>query len=159
MACALLILRDMKASVPMTRNVLVVPPELTLQSAWRVMQRERIRHLPVVRAGALLGMLSDRDILRHGHTTNDGHFHVSPDAIVADAMTPTPLETCEPSTPVSDLAQTMVDLKIDAIPVVMGLKLLGLVTSTDLLRLLIEHDEVRVLPFRFEIREAAAAVA
>jgi hypothetical protein len=41
----------------------------------------------------------------------------------------------------------------------MGLKLLGLVTSTDLLRLLIEHDEVRVLPFRFEIREAAAAVA
>ncbi len=52
----------------MTRDVIVVPPELTLDAAWRIMTRERIRHLPVVRAGALIGMLSDRDVLVHAKT-------------------------------------------------------------------------------------------
>jgi hypothetical protein len=54
----------MHASTTMTRNVIVVPPELALVTAWHLMIRERIRHLPVVRAGALLGMRSDRDVLR-----------------------------------------------------------------------------------------------
>jgi acetoin utilization protein AcuB len=135
----------------MTRKVVVVPPELSLRSAWHVMTRDRIRHLPVVRAGALIGMLSDRDILTRGTLEKDGSLHLATNLIVGEAMTPVPLTTCEASTDVADLVRLMTERKIDAIPVVRGLHLEGLVTSTDLLLLLLHRDEIRPLPFKFDL--------
>lgn len=137
----------------MTRDVIVAPPELTLANAWRVMQREHVRHLPVVRAGALIGMLSDRDVLARGTLGADGSVHVAPHLIVGEAMTPTPLVTCEASTDVAELARTMTEKKIDAIPVVHGLRLVGLVTTTDLLSLLLEQKSPVPLPFDFRLIE------
>ena len=49
--------------------------------------------------------------------------------------------------------------KIDAMPVVDGERLVGLVTSTDLLRLLLEHDAAWPLPFDFHVEDATAAAA
>jgi len=137
----------------MTRNVIVVPPELTLAHAWQIMTRHDIRHLPVVRAGALIGMLSDRDVLARGTLSSDGRVAVPPHLIVGEAMTATPLDTCEATTNVAELARTMVERKIDAIPVVTGLRLVGLVTSTDLLTLLVDRQEsVKSEPLPFEWR-------
>jgi len=144
----------------MTRDVIVVPPELTLANAWRVMTREHIRHLPVARAGALVGMLSDRDVLTRGTMGADGHLHVPPHLIVGEAMTPTPVETCEASTDVATLVHLMTEKKIDAVPVVKGLRLVGLVTSTDLLLLLIDREAPpEVLPFEFHLLEDPRAYA
>lgn len=137
----------------MTRDVIVVPPAFPMAAAWRIMEREGIRHLPVVRAQALIGMLSDRDILAYGVRDKKGELHFAEDLLVNHAMTWTPLETCEVDTSVALLARKMIELKIDAIPVVRGLHLVGLVTSTDLLRLLTEDNEARVLPFSFQLRE------
>ena len=139
----------------MTKDIVVVPPELTLAGAWRVMTREHIRHLPVVRAGALIGMLSDRDILKRGTIGEDGALHITPHLIVGEAMTPHPLETCEATTDVATLARTMIEKKVDAIPVVRGLKLIGLVTSTDLLGLLVREpqEELEPMPFEFHLIE------
>ncbi|MFO0675795.1 MAG: CBS domain-containing protein [Polyangiaceae bacterium] len=142
-----------ESALPMTRDVLVVSPSESLHAAWSIMSRERIRHLPVVRAGALLGMLSDRDVLRRGTLDAQGDFHVPRDVRVIDAMTPTPLETCEFDARVSDVADRMIDGKIDAVPVVRGLRLVGLVTSTDLLSLLVEREEAQILPFHFRLVE------
>ncbi len=149
----------MRAKTPMTRKVIVVPPELTLRSAYHVMTRERIRHLPVVRAGALIGMLSDRDVLARGSLGKDGVLHLGSDIVVGEAMAPTPLVTCDESTDVADLVRMMTEKKIDAVPVVRGLRLVGLVTSTDLLLLLIDQDEARPLPFDFDVVDDPAAYA
>jgi len=135
----------------MTRNVIVVPPELPLDAAYRVMERERIRHLPVVRAGALLGIISDRDVLLRARLDKNGTMHVPTDA-VGGAMTLTPI-SAEVDTPVSSLVTLMTERKIDAIPIVRGLRLVGLVTSTDLLLLLVNLDEARPLPFEFRVEE------
>lgn len=143
----------------MTRDVYVVPPELPLDAAWRIMTRERIRHLPVVRAGALFGMLSDRDVLKRGTLDTAGRLHIPHGLLVGAAMTPTPLETCEVTTEVGVLATAMIEMRIDAIPVVRGLQLIGLVTSTDLLQLLVDREEARPLPFDFRLREPMAATA
>lgn len=148
----------MRATTAMTRKVVVVPPELTLLSAWHVMTRERIRHLPVVRSGALIGMLSDRDVLARGTLAADGTLRVPADLLVGEAMTPTPLLTCDEDTDVSELARTMTEAKVDAVPVVVGLRLVGLVTSSDLLQLLIHRDPVP-LPFRFQLVDEDAAFA
>ena len=149
----------MRAARPMTRDVIVVPPELALATAWHVMQRERIRHLPVSRAGALIGMLTDRDILARGTLNADGTLHVPPHVIVGEAMTAAPLITCEPSTEVSTLVHLMTEKKIDAVPVVRGLRLVGLVTTTDLILLLLDSDEAEVLPFEFRLLEDPRAYA
>ena len=141
----------MKASIPMTRNVIVVPPELPLDEAYKVMERERIRHLPIIRAGALLGILSDRDILARATLKEDGTLDVPSDP-VASAMTPTPI-TAEVDTSVSQLVKLMTERKIDAVPIVRGLRLVGLVTTTDLLLLLVDFEEARPLPFEFRLDE------
>jgi acetoin utilization protein AcuB len=141
----------MDATVPMTRDVIVVPPGLTLSDALAVMNRHRIRHLPVVYGGTLVGILSDRDILLRASLREDGSLQVSEEP-VAVAMTPTPI-TCEPSTTVGELARIMTERKIDAVPVIRGSRLVGLVTSTDLLLLLVGVHEARPLPFEFRIVE------
>jgi CBS domain-containing protein len=149
----------MRASRTMTRDVVIVPPELSLEAAWRMMSRMRVRHLPVVRAGALIGMLSDRDVLARGTRRDDGSLYVPLDVVVGEVMTPTPIETCEPSTDVHDLVRTMTEKKIDAVPVVKGLRLIGLVTSTDLMLLLLDSEERQPLPFEFRLVEDPRALA
>ena len=139
----------------MTRDVIVVPPGLSLAAAHAVMQRRSIRHLPVVQAGVLLGILSDRDVLARATLREDGSLDV-PDQQVALAMTPAPI-TCEPATTVAELARIMTERKIDAVPVLRGSQLVGLVTSTDLLLLLVATHEARPLPFRFRVVEEHAA--
>jgi acetoin utilization protein AcuB len=138
----------------MTRNVLVAPLELSLSAAWRVMRRERIRHLPVTHQGQLVGIVSDRDLLVNGRVNSKGELDFPPHVTVAKAMTPSPI-VCQPSTPVSEVAQLMVDRKIDAVPVLQGGRLVGLVTSTDLLMLLLEREEARALPFRYRLESVA----
>jgi len=138
-----------KAESTMTREVVYVPPELSLVHAWSILQRWRIRHLPVVTGGILRGILSDRDVLLHATAAPDGSISV-PEIPVALAMTPQPI-TCKPSTPVADVARTMIEHKIDSVIVVDDAgTLVGLVTATDLLALISVGP--RSLPYTFVLR-------
>jgi len=151
----------MRAATPMTREVIVVPPELPLVDAWGIMKTRRIRHLPVVRAGRLMGILSDRDVLLRATMGSSGDPVVEPRLLVAAAMTPAPF-VCGASTPVEELVRTMTEKKIDAVVVVSDSdELVGLVTSTDLLLLLLSSDEAspEPLPYEFQVREAASTSA
>jgi CBS domain-containing protein len=48
----------------MTSRVHTVPPEATVPECLVLMQRERIRHLAVLKSGAVVGVLSVRDLTR-----------------------------------------------------------------------------------------------
>jgi len=54
----------MQAHDVMTPNPATVPPDATVAEVWDVMRERAVRHLPVVDRGALVGMLSDRDLAR-----------------------------------------------------------------------------------------------
>lgn len=137
----------------MTRDVIVVPPELSLKVAYDLMKARRIRHLPVTQGGQLLGILSDRDVLLRARLERDEV--VVPHEPVATAMSLAPV-TCEPSTSIGQIVAVMTERKIDAMPVLSPSgKLVGLVTSTDLLLLLVNPDEVQPLPFTYQIHEQA----
>lgn len=139
-----------QAAEPMTRKVFVVPPDIPLSAAWDLMCREGFRHLPVVSGGALVGILSDRDILVRA--AMEGGTISIPDGRAAEAATPWP-HICAPDTDVRDLVRLMTEKRIDAVPVVNGVnQLVGLVTSTDLLLLLIPLEEAKMpLPFEFDL--------
>jgi acetoin utilization protein AcuB len=143
----------MDAEQAMTREVLLVQPDLGLDVAHRIMRRHRIRHLLVARGGSLIGVLSDRDVLVRARSGPTGDV-VVPSVPVREAMTPGPV-TCEPGVPVSTLARMMVELKIDAIPVVRAGCVVGLVTSTDLLLLLTDRTTIETMPFKFELANAS----
>lgn len=143
----------MEAATTMTRDVVFVTPEQPLAVAYRRMTAGRIRHLPVVSQGRLVGILSDRDVLLAA-TRRDGEI-VVPHVPVSEVMTEAPI-TIRRDTSVSRAAELMIEYKIDALPVVEGNRLIGLVTSTDLLVLLIgDNDEIsrRPLPFEFALQQ------
>jgi acetoin utilization protein AcuB len=140
----------MKTAVAMTREVIVIAPEVSLRAAARVMEQRRIRHLPVLKAGRLVGILSDRDVLRYS-PRDEG---ATPGPSCGEAMSPTPI-TCSPSTPISNAAGLMLEHRIDSLPVLNAAgDLVGLVTSYDLLALLIDRPPSDRLPFDFRLRYA-----
>jgi acetoin utilization protein AcuB len=135
----------MKTSTAMTRAVVVVSPTVGLPAARRLMERMNIRHLPVVIDGRLVGIVSDRDLLGRPEGVDPG--------TCGEVMTPSPL-TCSPDSSVGTVAAMMIEHKIDSLPVVLGERLIGLVTSTDLLELLVERDQAQVLPFDFHLHHS-----
>ncbi|MCA2981299.1 MAG: CBS domain-containing protein [Myxococcaceae bacterium] len=141
----------MRASRVMTRNVTCIAPDVSLDRAWSLMGRLAVRHLPVVFAGRLVGVVSDRDLLRRGIVVEGGALAFPPLA-VGEAMTPHPV-SCQASVTVATVASLMLEHRIDSVPIVTARdELVGLVTSTDLLELLTAPErESAPLPFTFEL--------
>lgn len=121
----------------MTRRVLTVTSDASLADARRLLEQHRIRHLPVMRDGRLVGVVSDRD-LRSAHAADARH------ATVGDVMTPRPM-TIGPRTRIEEAARLLVAHKIGGLPVVDGNELVGIVTGDDLLRALIAVIETATL--------------
>lgn len=110
-----------------------------VSSVLQRMKAEGIRHLPVVENGKLVGILSDRDLLLHAWS---GRTHEFPeDLTVGDVMTKK-VVTAPYGTPVAEICALMLSLKVDALPLT-GPKgdLVGIVTSTDVMRLVAARDE------------------
>ncbi|MEO8875113.1 MAG: CBS domain-containing protein [Polyangiaceae bacterium] len=143
---------DMQIRTPMTRDVIVAPPRLAIAEAWKALRRENIRHLPITQDGLLVGIVSDRDFLIAGRIHASGEI-AFPEQTVAEIMTMKPI-VCSPTSTVADAARLMTSKKIDALPVVAKDRLIGLVTSTDLLLLLVDHAPAEALPFEFRVKEA-----
>lgn len=122
----------MKAVRVMTLTLTSVSADLPIRQAHALMLELTARHLPVVDGNKLVGILSDRDVLLSA--TQRGDDFVYPPLRVGDVMTADPI-TAEMTTPVSEVAQLMLEHKIDAVPIVSSAgELLGLVTSSDLIR-------------------------
>ncbi len=124
----------------MRRHVVTVEPEETVLEAERVMQVARIRHLPVVKGGILVGVVSDRDVLGASPGSLEDQSgaeridHLR--SLVVDRVMTAQPETIPPDCPLSEAAVRMIRLKISCLPVVQASdtapRLLGLVTLTDL---------------------------
>jgi acetoin utilization protein AcuB len=112
----------------MTSNPVTIGQEQTLDVAHRVMREHRVRHLPVLQGGKLVGVLSQRD-LHLIETLND----VDPaTTTVEDAMTMDVYVTA-PSTPLAEVVSVMADHKYGSAVVVDRGKIVGMFTTIDAL--------------------------
>jgi acetoin utilization protein AcuB len=108
----------------------------SLAAAHRLMREHRIRHLPVLDGGKLVGVISDRD-LHLAETLKDVDAERVP---VEDAMTPSPYWV-GPATPLAVVAREMAEQKIGSAVVIDGKRIAGVFTVTDALRALADYAE------------------
>jgi CBS domain-containing protein len=117
----------------MTPDPRVIEPGATVREAWATMKEGGFRHLPVVDAGRLVGVISITDIGRLGATVP-----AILERTVAQSMTANPM-TMSPDEPIESAAAQMGLHKINCLPIVEGEKLVGIVTTYDLLDALVRR--------------------
>jgi acetoin utilization protein AcuB len=126
----------------MTPNPVILDSKASVADAWDIRRENHIRHVPVVEAGVLVGMLSDRDL---GHL-DIGRVLAFEGAAAARAELARPvIDTMStdvifvhPETEVSDVIGLLLEARIGAIPVVRpdSREIVGIVSYVDILRAL-----------------------
>ncbi len=125
--------RELMSGAPVT-----VGPDTTVFEARRLMQKERIRHLPVTKDRRLVGIITDRDIRLNlpSQATSLSVWEVNyllARLTVGQAMTKSVIIT-GPDRDARAAAQLMLEHKVGALPVLDGEHLIGILTETDILR-------------------------
>lgn len=109
----------------MTKEPITVDPDDLLIRASHKMQAGGFRRLPVVSAGRLVGIVSERDLREHR-----GYFEHTK---INGVMTENPV-TVTPATTLEEAAQTLVERQIGGLPVVENGRLIGIITTSDILK-------------------------
>jgi acetoin utilization protein AcuB len=115
----------------MTREAVTLRPDQSIGEAMAIFGGRRFRHLPVTDGETLVGIVSDRDLLRF--LARKG---AAIDDTVSSIMSRTPV-TISAGAPVSEATRLIIHHRINCLPVVSDSgQLLGILTTTDLLRAL-----------------------
>jgi CBS domain-containing membrane protein len=122
----------------MMGSPVTLKPEDTLDLANDVISLGRIRHIPVVDAGRLVGLLSERDLLGAAASEIFGLKQKTKSALLKSVLIKDIMKkhvvTVSPETSIKDAAHLLADKKIGCVPVVSDGAIIGLVTTTDILR-------------------------
>ena len=122
----------------MTPTPISVSSNTPVHEAHALMQQHRIRHLPVLDHGRLVGMVSDRDIrlVLPSPATSLSVYEIGyllARLTVAEIMHRFPI-TIAPDRPVTEAVRGMLAHQVGALPVVAEAKVVGIVTRTNLLQ-------------------------
>ena len=129
---------DMLVEDAMTSSVVTLAPEQTLRDAINLLRSNRIRHLPVVEATKLVGIVTDRDVKRATPSVLSGVAREEYDnallAIrVAQFMTREPITVTRKSG-LKAAVEILIERKVGALPVVDDGHLVGILSELDILR-------------------------
>lgn len=131
----------------MTPNPIVIDPEVSILDALHIMKENKVRRLPVVAHGKLVGIVTEKD-LRESPSLKATSLsiyelnYLLAKTPVKEVMTKDPI-TVTPDTTIEEAAVIMRDNQISGLPVVEDGKIVGIVTETDIFDML-----VKLLGFR-----------
>lgn len=126
----------------MSRNIVTISIDESMQQAMKLLKDNNIRMLPVMKKGQLAGIVTDRDIKQASASdasTLDVHelLYLISKIKVKDIMTPDPLTVPDDCT-VEEAADLMMKNKISGVPVVNAkAEVVGTITMTDLARVIV----------------------
>ncbi|MGZ3397074.1 MAG: CBS and ACT domain-containing protein [Isosphaeraceae bacterium] len=133
----------------MSSPAVSIPPAMTLEDAYRIMQERDIRHLPVLDKDRLVGVITDRDLRLATSTLAPSPLSLQ--SRVSEVMNGDPM-TAEAADPVEDVAFRMRQRKIGCLPVMDDGQLIGIITGLDLLDALLRMTGVDKPSGRLEVR-------
>lgn len=117
-------------------EVVTVPPTATVAELLGLLAERNVGALPVVDATALIGIVSERDVVRRLHAGGAAVL----ESRVADIMT-TAVTTCTPEDDAAGLAAVMTKGRFRHLPVVVEGALVGIVSIGDLVKTRIDMLE------------------
>ena len=127
------VVREIMMGSPVTLKA-----EDTLDLANDVISLGRIRHIPVLADGRLVGLLSERDLIGAAAKEIFGLKQKSKSALLKTVLIKDIMKkkviTVTPDTTIKDAAHLMATKKIGCVPVLSDGALVGLLTTTDILR-------------------------
>ncbi len=123
----------------MTYQPHTIGNDQTLERAFNIMREYQIRHLPVLKGGRLIGILSDRDIklVMSFDLPKSGKFTVE-EACTFDPYTTTP------NAPLNEVVALMAEKKYGSAVIMDNGKVVGIFTEVDAMRALAELLETRL---------------
>lgn len=117
------------------RRVVTIDPEATVHEAAAKLVQNNVGSLPVVEEGRLIGVISERDVIRLMHHRGEGFGRLR----VTDVMTCNPA-TCRVDDTVDDVMGLMSERRIAKVPVVEDDVLVGVVSVGDVVKVM--YDKV-----------------
>ena len=129
---------DLRVRDIMGQSLVTVSVSERLSTVEDIMTLGHVRHMPVVQGGKLVGVVSERDLLRASLSVLSEHRGAERRAFlhvveIARVMSAPPI-VIGPDATVDEAALVMAEKKIGCLPVVENDHLLGMVTETDVLR-------------------------
>ena len=149
----------------MSRNVIAIDVKDSMAEATRLMKENKVRRLPVLKRGRLVGILTDRDIKEASASdanTLDIHelLYLLTKIRVEEIMTKDPV-TVSPDYTVEETAQILLEKKISGVPVVdREGELAGIITQTDIFKVLVSLAGLskRGISFGFMLDDKAGSI-
>ena len=127
----------------MTKNPVTINPEASVVEASELMKKEKVHRLPVLdRDKNLIGVISEKDIL-FATPSPASSLSIHEMAYLLSKLTVRKLMTKNPvtisrTTTVEEAARLMVDQDLSCLPVVEDGKLVGIVSKSDMFKILLE---------------------
>jgi acetoin utilization protein AcuB len=153
----------------MTGKLVTLSPEASVAEALILCRERRIRHIPILEEGRLVGVVTDRDLRDASPALGDPERASALQKIrVRDVMTREVI-TADPDDSIENVAQEMYEHKIQSLPVVTERavvdegsamaeeQLLGIVTSSDVMRALVTLVGLPEPGCRIEVQAANKA--
>jgi CBS domain-containing protein len=127
----------------MTPHPITISPQTTLPQVRKLMHDRKIRRLPVMDNGQLIGIVTMSDVLRampsEASALNAFEINYLLDKLTASQFMTRQVITVEPTTTVRDAAMIMLTRKISGLPVVKQGVMVGIITESDIFRMLVRE--------------------
>lgn len=129
----------------MTRDPVTVDLHASLSTVKEMMARHGYRHFPVVSGDELIGIISQTDVMRLSFgNLFDGQEEI--DGTMLDMLTTEQVMMSNPTSvpvdcTVGEVAHLLIRVDFHALPVVDGRKIVGIVSTTDVIRYFMEQSE------------------
>ena len=121
----------------MSRDVVALAPQATAGEALALCRERRIRHLPVLDDGRLVGIVSDRDLRSATPALGDPRRAEALGRIVVSEVMASEVATARPDDPIEEAANVMREKKIGCLPVVEDESVVGIISSSDVMEALV----------------------
>ncbi|QTD41392.1 acetoin utilization AcuB family protein [Sporosarcina sp. Te-1] len=135
----------------MKKEVVTLTTAHTVRDALQIMRDHKIRHLPILNDGKLVGVVSDRDLKQAAPALLAEPDQQPLDLPLTKIMTSNPI-TGHPMDFVEESAVLFYEHQIGCLPIVSGGRLVGIITETDLLYNYIELTGAHQPGSQIEVR-------
>ncbi len=134
----------MKVQDYMTKRVITVGKGEPIRSAWLLMEKNNIRHLPVIEEHKLVGIVSEKDLYKALPSITEikdtQKLAKILDTVKVENVMTRNVKAVTPEMYINKAAKVFLENRLGCFPVVSEGRLVGILTTTDLLRFIVQRS-------------------